>query len=220
MDKVEVMRSFVKGCEALAALTGFLCWQKWRKSFWIAFPFYLLFIVLVENLGKFIAENISHQANNYFHYFFSRPVTFMFFYWVFYQYDRSVHRNNKIILPIAVVYLIGVIIDYLYIRYEIMWRQSFSFSVGTILMLILLIRFFIYFVFNAAILDYHRSMMIWVSLGLFLYYVGIFPFFTFRNELFDKLPDLFYTYWYIQMSLSGLMYLLFSFSFIWAKPKS
>lgn len=220
MDKVEVMRSFVKGCEALAALTGFLCWQKWRKEFWSAFPFYLLFIVLAEFAGTYLSDHVSHQVNIDFFAFAVRPVTFLFFFWVFYKNDRSVQRKNKIIMPLVCVYFAGLIADYFFFRHEKMWVQSFSFSLGAVLLLVLQIRFFIHLVFNDDVLGYKRSMMFCVSGGLFLYYTGSFPFYALRNTLANNYPALFYTYWVIVMCLSCLMYLIFTFSFVWAKPRS
>ena len=219
MDNFEIFRWVLKACELLAALTGFLCWHKWKGSFWKWFSFYFLFIVTAELTGMYLRDNISHQANNLFYSFIVRPVSFLFFFWVFYRYDSINGIRNKISGCLALIYAGCLAGDYLYFQHQKFWIQSFSFSAGTVLLLILLIRFFINFVFKSDILQYSRNMMFWFSFSLFLYYLGTFPFFALRNTLAANYPSVFTGYWYVQMSLSCLMYLLLSFSFIWAKPK-
>lgn len=220
MDKHEVFRWVLKGIEAIAAITGILYYHKWKNTFWRWLSLYLLFIVAAEFTGMYLRENVTHQANVSFYSFIVRPVTFLFFYWIFYKYDISNSMRNKVSLLFTGLYLLSLLADYLYFQHEKYWVQSFSFSMGTVLLLGLLLRFFINFVFRVDILNYKKDMMFWFAFSLFIYYLGTFPFFALRNTLASKFPSIFDGYWYVQMTLSCFMYLLFAFSFIWAKPKS
>lgn len=219
MNKFDVLKTILLVFELLAALTGLLLLNKWRRTFWVYFPFYLLFISLSEITATYFARHIGHWANNNLHSFVIRPVTFLFFYWLFYKQDQADKRQNPVNTLVAVVYIAGLLADYFYFRHETLWIHSFSFSLGTVLLLVLLVRYFAYFIFNN-ILNYRRSMMFWVSLALFIYYVITFPFFALRNTLAKEYPEIFINYWYVQMCLSCLMYILFTFSFIWTRPRS
>lgn len=220
MDRVEMIKWAVKICEIIAAITGCICWFKWRKTYWKWFPVYLIFIALSEFVGRYLSQNISHQANNYYYSFVVRPSTYLFFFWIFYSYDRVKGIKKKPQLYISILFIICVIADYFFFQHRKYWIQSFSMSMGTVLLLVLLVRFFLHFLFKGDIFKFYREMMFWFSVIIFIYYLGTFPFFALRNTLASNYPVLFINYWYVQMGLSCLMYLLFAFSLIWTKPRS
>lgn len=96
--------------------------------------------------------------------------------------------------------------------------NSFSSTVGNLLLLILIWSFFIQLVSSNAILTFRRNMLFWVSLGLLLFYLGAFPYYGLRNILARDFKEVYIIYTYIVYVLDILMYVMFTISFIWGKP--
>lgn len=219
MDIYTKLRISLYAAEALAAVTGFLYWKKIRHSFWKWFPFYLLIIVAIE----VITESAFHIYENYsfniaIHDYFSIPLQFLFFFWIFYM--GSVGSSNKRWpLISAVLYGISWVAEVFLFENKRLWFMSFSYTVGNLLLLVCVISFFIAYVKSEKIITYRSDMIFWVSVGLLVFYLGSFPLYGMYNTLIDKFPDLFNQYWLIAMGLNCTMYILFTLSFVWGKPR-
>lgn len=205
--------------EALACLAGFLYWKKIRNSYWYLFPLYLGIIVLTEFTGEyFLHVKKDLDLNIAVYRYFGIPVQFFFFYWLFYQYFKSIKRN-KWPLFFGAIYLASWVFDLTYMSRIKLFFDSFSYVIGCIMLLVLLLIYFIRFVKSDELLQYKSSMMFWVCLGVMIFYIGSLPFWGLRTTLLMKYPNLFYVYWHIQFVFNCMMYILFSVSFIWGKPK-
>lgn len=208
--------------ELTACIAGFVCWNKIRHTYWRWFPVYLAIIVLAELTGEYllhVEKNLELCINLYS--YFTIPAEFIFFYWVFYKYFNSIgSNNNRWPLYAAAIYLICWLIDSLYIKGKMkLLFDSFSYTMGNILLLVLILSFFIKFIKSEELLKYRSNNMFWVCLGLLVFYLGSLPFYGIRTTLYRQYRDIFYLYWYIQFGLGYLMYLFFTISFIWGKPK-
>ena len=64
-----------------------------------------------------------------------------------------------------------------------------------------------------------RNKMFYINIGIMLFYVGTLPFFGLYN-LIVKEPEIWNIYYLYFLLSNCLMYLLFTASFIWGKPKS
>ncbi len=205
--------------ELFACLVGFLYWNKIKNTYWKWFPIYLATIVLTEITGEYLLHVEKDLATNIAIYsYFGIPLQFFFFYWLFYQQFKNT-KNSKWPLISAAIYLICLIADLFYISKIKFYFESFSYIIGCIFLLILLLMYFTRFTRSDEIIRYKSSMMFWVCVGLMLFYIGAMPFFAFRTALYKQYNDFFYVYWYVQFGLNYLMYLLFIVSFIWGKPK-
>lgn len=205
--------------ELLSCLTGFIFWKKIKYSYWKWFPVYLGLIVLTEVTGEYFLHARNDLKTNIAIYsYFGIPLQFFFFYWLFQQQFKKIN-NNKWPLISAAIYFIALIADLAYISKLKFYFESFSYVIGCLFLLILLLMFFFRFTKGDDIFGYKNNMMFWVSIGLMLFYIGTMPFFAFRNMLFVKNEQMFYIYWYAQFGLNYLMYLLFIVAFVWGKPK-
>jgi hypothetical protein len=106
-----------------------------------------------------------------------------------------------------------------YVSKEKWWFSSFSYTIGNIILLGLILSCLYKIIKSDDILQFRASMMFWVCLGLLFFYLGSLPFFGLWNYLNNNHPAIFDNYWYIQMALNYLMYFTFSLGFIWHKPK-
>lgn len=219
MDIYSILRFGLNFFELLACVTGFIVWAKIRHTHWKWFPVYLAIIVLVEGTGKYIFYVIEDPALNVNVYrYFGLPVQFLFFCWLFRQYLKNYKEKNWPLFG-AIIYIICWIGDFLYFNKQVFVFQSFSYTSGNIVLLVLIILFFVKFMNSDEILKYRSSMMFWTCIGLLVFYLGSLPFYGLWNTLRSNYFDIFNTYWIIQISLNYLMYLCFTIAFIWGKPK-
>jgi len=152
----------------------------------------------------------------YFNYF-EIPIEFTFFILLF----RRAFKLTRIYwLPIVclIVYITSWLMDVFFFgKWEFIFN-SFSCTIGNLLLLILILSYFIQLVTSNAILTFRNNMLFWVSLGLLLYYLGAFPYYGLRNTIAYNYREINITYTYIMYVLNCLMYLMFTISFIWGKP--
>jgi hypothetical protein len=195
--------------ELLACIVGFVCWIKIKDTYWRWFPVYLALIVLVEITAEyFLHVKKNLVLNNGIYQYFGLPLEFLFLYWLFYRWP----------LIAAAIYLACWLLDIFYLGQLSLYFESISYIIGTIMLTVLLLIFFINFSKSDAILKYQSSMMFWVCIGLMIFYVGTLPFYGLRTTLYHLDKHFFYAYWYIQFVLNYLMYTLFVVAFIWGKP--
>lgn len=201
--------------EAGAAVVGFIYYNKVRSTFWKWFPFYLVLTFAVDFSGNFMPPRMNlHFFNN-----FGIPMEFLFFIWLFGQAfkNTSYRRLPGICL---VLYLLSLATDMIFIRNQHHAFYWFSYMVGNLLLLVLILCYFLKLVTSDGILTFWKSMMFWVCLGLLLFYLGTFPYYG----LYDKIAydsnfkNVRSTYLHIFPVLCSLMYLMFAISFVWGTP--
>lgn len=220
MNQYDIIRLVYKLVISLSALGAFFYWNKWKGSFWKWLPFYLLFIALAEWGGYLIRINEWGKWNPAYYSFIVHPGIFIFLYWLFGQYDRQQGRRNRLTRPFMALLALACLADFQFFhpRGKEFWFHSFSYLAGVVLLLVLLIRFYHFFIFSQRILGFKKDTMFWVSTALLVYYLGTFPFFGLRNSL-QAYDDVFLVYWYLQMALATLLYLSFFIIYKWTRPK-
>ena len=203
--------------ELLPVITGFLYWKKVKNNYFKWVVIYLLYIFIADLAGAFL--DMAHISNVAYYDYLVIPVEFLFLFWLF---DKTFKHNPYKRLPLicAGIYLSGLLTDVVYFAKHRFPFYSFSYSIGNLLLLILILRFFILLINSDAVLTYRRNMMFWICAGLLIYYLGSLPYYGLRNTFVLKYHNLYAIYNYITLVLDCLMYLMFSFSFIWGKPNS
>ncbi|MCD6011512.1 MAG: hypothetical protein K0Q79_1374 [Flavipsychrobacter sp.] len=203
--------------EVIAFITSIFYWKKIKKTHWKWFSFYLLFIVISECIGWVLSEKNAQTANIEFYNILVIPVEYIFFIWLFHI---TFKKTNLKWLPIACfgIYLSSWLIDIFTHSGAKPVFYSSSFTVGNLILLVLVLGFFIQLATSNAILTFRRNMLFWVSLGILLYYLGAFPYYGLRNVLAREFQEVYMTYTYIVYVLDCFMYVMFTISFIWGKP--
>ncbi len=205
--------------ECAACLSGFIFWKKIRHSHWRYFPIYLGIIFLTEmaaTYAVYVQHNVRLNKNIY--RFFGLPFEFLYLFWLFHQYFRGRQAVWWTSIIIG-TYLTAILIDLAYVGGVTLFFDSLSYTIGNILLLILLLRFFIKFSNSNEILTYKSSMMFWVCLGLIVFYLGSLPFYGLQNTLNKRYPSLFRAYWHAQYILACVMYGFFIVAFLFGKPE-
>lgn len=203
--------------QLVSCLTAFALWKKLKDSIFSFFPFYLSFIVLMELLGRYLKTQNMKVANQALYNYVVIPVEFITFFILFF---RASQKHRWVPLACIIVYLVCWLLEYIYLDTTRFWFYSFSYVTGNLLLLVLIFRFFFRLVFTNAILTFRENMLFWVSTGLLLFYLGTFPYFGLLNTLWRNYPGLCESYRYVVVMLNILMYLMFTFSFIWGRPNT
>ncbi|MBS1772865.1 MAG: hypothetical protein JST82_08390 [Bacteroidetes bacterium] len=187
-----------------------------KKTIFAFFPYYLLFIVIAEFAGRIFKYYEMGEMNKFLYSYVVIPVEFLFFFWLFYQ---SFRKERYKWLPIfcMAIYLASWSIDMLLLTNKKFWFYSFSYTVGNLLLLILIFRFFMQLITTNAILHFRHNMLFWISTGLLVFFLGTFPYYGLLNTLNTKYTSLCIAYGYIVFTLNCLMYLMFTLSFVWGR---
>lgn len=209
----------LNGFELVSFITGCFYWKKLRNTYWNWFTVYLGIIFLTEMAGEYLLFVKGELSSNIALYsYFGIPVQFVFFFWLFSKMYKKISVRILSIVSVS-VYLICLIIDLAYINKIEFYFESFSYVIGCLFLLLFLLVFFYNLVSSDEIVRFKSNKLFWVSTGALFFYIGTLPFFAFRKKLYVQYEDMFYGYWYLQFFLNYLMYLFFTFSFIWGKPR-
>lgn len=218
MKTISSMIWILNFIEIAACITGFVYFKKLRGFYWKWLPFYLLLIVLVEFTGRYLSYMNMISYNIAMYKFFGMPVQFLFFYFIFYKHEYF-NDKRKWIWAGAIIYVASIVFETAFLTNKYYWFYSFSYSIGNIILLILLVSFFLKFMQSEAILNFTKNLMFWFCLGLLIYYLGSFPFWGLRNVLVQKYRNLFENYYLVSLILSYCMYLSFITGIILCKKK-
>jgi hypothetical protein len=220
MKYLLTLQAGLKILEAIAAITGFIYFKKIRKTPWQWFPVFLLLIVLSELLGHYLVATGNKIYNRNLYHYLVIPGEFIFYFWLFYKY----HLSKKLFISCITLYLLAWGFDTWILNQDAYkvpyWFSSLSYSVGNLVLVILILKYFLQLVNSNSILFFKSSNLFWVSTGLLVFFLGTFPYFGLRNLLHKNYTQTFWTYTYIMFYLNYFMYIMFSISFIWGKPNS
>lgn len=209
--------------EGLAFLTGIIFWKKYRHHYWKWFALYLGVIFLTELTAEYMGHVLGLLKPMYrVYFFFAIPFQFLFFFWLFSR-SYSEQKQRRWSYIGAGVYILAWWTEFLFLQQTRLAFQSFSYTMGNIILLLLILQFFVGFISSDRILNYRQEPMFWVCLGLLVFYLMTLPFFGLWNTLATKYIKFFSQYWILQMVLNCMMYTFFALSFImgkWKQPSS
>ena len=217
MSGILIFKESIVFFEALAAITGFITWRKWRNNYFKWFPIYLSVLFLSECAGYFFGLFKNYEALNLLYNFFVIPLEISFICWLFY---RSLPGSfKKGIIFLWLIYFISLILDHIFFNNKEYIFKSVSYSFGNMVILILILSYLIRLVLSPDILNFKTNLMFWISCGLLVFYLGTFPYFGLYNLMAKKHMGSFINYTWVMIFLNYIMYILFTLGFIWGKSK-
>jgi len=178
-------------------------------------PIILLFTLLAEALGMYI-KYIFGPPNaiiyNIYYFFY-----FSFFYYIFLKIIDERKFKTLIKLGIAVYWLFyagdWILTDFINRGFII------SYMAGAGILVFCIILYYVNILQSSRVLVIKNDLLFWVSVGLFLFYIGYIPIKIIRTWFYK--PDSFFEILLvIQFSLIIIMYLFFLTGFLWMKKKS
>ncbi len=178
-------------------------------------PFILLFTVLTEYLGLFVKTVLSDV--NFVIYNIYYLLYFVFFLYVFMKVIREQKFKRYIEIGIGlfvVFYLRDLVFTNIY-------ENSFTLTyiAGALILIFCIILYYISILQSSQVLVIKNDLLFWISVGLFLFYIGYLPIKIIRTWFYE-IGDFFQILLLIQFSLITIMYLFFLIGFLWMKKKS
>lgn len=195
----------------ITALIGTVYFFKLKKIYWKWFSIYLIIIFIQESFWKFNVS-IERQYRIAYYVFFGVPLQYLFLYWL----CALKSLKNKILFFLSVIAYVLIIGISLFLK-NINEVFSISISIGTIILIVLIILEFIKQIKTDNILKFKENKMFYINIGLILFYVGSYPFHVLGPELHKNYLDIWNIYFTYFLIANCSMYLLFSASFIWGK---
>lgn len=180
-----------------------------------SFPLILLLTLLAEYLGKF--TKFYYQDYNIVVYNIYYLLYFSLFFYVFHKAiaDKSFRQLIRVGM---VLFWLTYCFDLVYTK---MWEGSFTMSylMGAGILVFCIILYYISILQSSLVLVIKTDLLFWVSVGLFLFYIGYLPIKIIRTWFYK--PDSFFEILLIiQFSLIIIMYLFFLAGFLWMKKRS
>ena len=201
-------------CEFLCAIVALIKFKVIKNTYWKWFAFFIVYIFIIEKYGTYIFELLSIEKKKYFA-FIGIPLEYVFFFWL---YSIKSLKNKKLFIVFTSLYFLSFIpIEFYFKSFDIIY--SFNSTVGSFLLMILVFLEFKKQIQNDDILNFKENKMFYINIGIMLFYIGSLPFYGLYNLL-VKEPEIWNIYYLYSLIANCIMYLLFTASFIWGKPKS
>lgn len=200
--------------EVICAIIGILYFNKLKKTYWKWFVVYVVFISIVELFSMYGLAYFPKLRKYYFD-FLVIPIEFLFFYWL---YAKKSLQLNKLFWISCIIYFIFYFLHLPNLD-KIKTISSMSYTVGVFLLAIMVYLEFIKQIKSDEILNFQSNKMFYINIAVMLFYIGTLPFFAFDKYLYQNLNEVWGNYYTFFLMSVNIMYLLFSASFIWGKPK-
>lgn len=148
-------------------MAGMISYKRLKGSHWIYFVWYLGFIVAAEAIGQYMRQRSMVVANLRLYNYLVIPIEFLFNFLLFWFAFGEGKRKLPVVF--TVIYLVSWLTDVLLLSRHRFFFYSFSYTIGNLLLLILILRFFLNLVTSNDILTFRENMQFWVSLGLLIF---------------------------------------------------
>lgn len=206
----EIFGKIMYGSEALAAFVSIVYFNKIKKTYWVYFAIYLIFIFLSETIGD---RNIfpSKYKAMFFNYIVI-PAEFIFFYWLYAV--KSLNKPKLVFIFTGLYILSFIPNEFFFSNRKIVF--SLNYTLGALFLLYLVVLEYIKQVNSSDILNFSNNKMFYINWGVTVFYIGTLPLFSFWS-VFVEYHDLFDIY-FLYFKISAIvMYILFAISFILGK---
>lgn len=201
-------------CEFIALLTGIIKYKSLKNSYWKWFVFYLAYILFYE-IVSYVAKVEFKYKIGFFQSYIHIPIEYLFLFWLF---ALKSLKNKLLFWSISLVFFISLFLDN-YLKQSNYSFMSLNITIGSLLLLILVLLEFNKQIKSDAILSYKTNKMFYINIGVTLFYIGNIPFMGWYMTILDY-PSFWNGFYKYFMVSNCLMYLLFAASFVWGKIKS
>ena len=220
---INLIRDFVVYSELISAIVGTIYLYKYKNTYLKYFLLLLWFITITEFIGGYIVENkilvyIDENGLVYNKWLSNirRFVTFMILYYIYFKLLKT-EVFKKWIKIFAIIFSIIYVLNWIFLQNFIKESPEIPQVIGSIFLVISILFYFIELLKSEKIMVFHRLLLFWISVGLLLFYTGTIPFMLKWNG-YMIIPGV-HKLFLIVYILAIIMYLTFTFGFIWSKKE-
>lgn len=216
---LKVIRNVLLYSEILAAIAATIFFFKYKKTSIKYLLLVLWLIVLTEQFGLIMGQKrILLYENKYNYWIFNimKPIWKLLYLYIFYKSLENM-KYKKWIRNFIAIYIVSLIINWLFLQNFLTEIESYSHIIGAFFIISSAIFYLLELLKSDKIIRFYRKLLFWVSIGLLIFYGGTIPFIIVR-DYYANLNYIHNIYLIIYL-LGTLMYLLFTFGFIWSKKE-
>ncbi len=218
-----IFSDFVLYSELLASIIGSIYFYKYKHTP-VRYLLYLLwYITLTEFTSWYASENdvfgFFDQNGIHYNYWFYNLLKIVTFSTLFFIYLKSINtkKYQEWIKIFFSIYIIITIVNWSILQSFIFEMSETPKIVGSIFLIITILFYFIELLKSDKIVTFHKTLLFWISVGLLLFYSGTIPF-TLKTNGYATIPGI-HELFLIVYILAIIMYLIFTFGFIWSKKE-
>jgi hypothetical protein len=211
-----IFRDFLDFYIALVGIFGLVYTRNQPKSHWRYFPIFLIILGILDKCGLYIYRFLGDSIGIYYYYsLIIIPYQIIYYLYIL---NKSMLTDKKIHYIGLAVYFLSIIAEIAIFKdYKNPYFLSLSYTIGNLVLLANILRYFYQLSSSDKILSFFREKMFWVSLGLLIFWLGALPFYGLFNLLNTDYPNVFSYYYRVMFVFNYSMYTCFLISFIWGK---
>ncbi len=212
---IQILKKFIDYYIILVGLFGLIYTWNQPKSYWKSFPVFLILLGIFDESGSFISRHFGQNYLTYYYTLFVIPFQVIYYLWIL---NKNMKTDRRLHYLGLAVYFLSLIAEILFYRSsKSPYFLSLSYTIGNLVLLANILRYFYQLSTSDKILTFFREKMFWISLGLLIFWLGALPFYGIFNFLYDSYPGIFTYYFPFVMLFNYTMYTCFLVSFIWGK---
>ena len=224
MLSINLVIDIISGSQLLAAIVGTIYFYKYKNTSLKYFLFLLWYIVFTDFFSLYASKTgtltfyTDENGNHYTVWFYNllRLVTFTTLFFVYHNYLNNL-KFKKWIKVFSIIYIIIFITNWLFIQNFIKEKSELPRIMGSLFLIATVIFYFIELLSSEKIVVFHKMLLFWISVGLLLFYTGTIPF-VLKYNGYALIPGIHELFLIIYV-LAIIMYLTFTFGFIWSKKE-
>lgn len=198
------------GIEFLAALVATFTFGKYVASTERYFLFFLWFTALIEVTNPILQDTLGMQLP-WLYEIYHVAVFLFYYYWYYTVLKGAQYRGIAIIAAICFLALTAMA----YIFPDTMKGKGYAFVTGACGLLILTLIHYYKLLNSNEVLNIKHKLSFWISMALFLFYMGIIPLMLLSDYM--GIEDL--SYFIILITLNAILYGCFIIGFLWTKKE-
>lgn len=212
---LETLTISIRYIALLSAIIATLAYSRYARGRAKYFLYSIWFTVITEFSYKIVYYQIL-RGEYPIHFIVNIYIIIQFlFYFFWYRYLIYTTRYRKWILIIAFLFIMFNILNTIFLQDFIYERQTYSYIIGTIFVIISICLYFVEVFKDDFILHFQRSVYFWFSLGILLFFIPFLPFMI-ASEFFNYGGDL---YSLVIFILNVVMHSCFVIGVLWSKKK-
>jgi len=220
---IDIIKNSVKYSALISAIIGTLYFSKYKKTSIKYFLYLLWYITITEFLGPYLTENnfLTFKDENGIKYnlWIYNLLEIVTFITLMYIYFKSIINSKyRNWIKIFCSSYIGVsILNWLLLQNFLREWSELPYVYGSIVIIVIIIFYFIELLQSEKLIQFHKILLFWISIGLLLFHTGVIPF-SIKINGYALIPGV-HKLFLIVYVLAITMYLTFTFGFIWSKKE-
>lgn len=208
-----ILSNSVIWIELLTVVVALWYYNSLKSTYWRYFVYYLILIFCNEAFSMWIIDYTTISRKTFYD-FYAVPIQFLFLFWLF---AKKSLKMPKLFYAFCTIYLLSFFSHFFYLE-NIRMIHSLSYSIGCLLLFLLLTLEFKKQVFVDDILKFKSNKMFYITIGVLFFYIGSLPFFALDKELYTNHFELWKKYHTWFLADVNFLYITYIVSFIWGKP--